>query len=112
MSRLPALVALVALAVLAGSADAARVPSSKVPSPPTTGGRNNFFVPYLTNGTSTLGVYHGVAPAIYARPTVNDPVNKGILPVYNLPFYGARQSFNSTNVGAIPRRPNSLRPPR
>jgi hypothetical protein len=109
MYRLSIPLVLVALAMLAGPADAARVPSSKVPSRPSTGGRTDIFVPYLTNGVSTLGVANGVSPRIYARPTVNDPVNKGVLPVYNLIFYGSKQSFNSSNPGAIPRRPNNLR---
>jgi hypothetical protein len=109
---MPVLAALATLAVLAGSADAARVPSSKVPSPPTTGGRANIFVPYTTNGFSTLGVSQGVGPRIYAKPTVNDPVNSGVLPVYNLIYYGSKQSFNRSNPGALPRKPNTLRPQR
>jgi hypothetical protein len=112
MFRLPALAALVALAVLAGSVSAERVPSRRVPSQPTTGGRVNIFVPYTTNGTSTLGVSQGVSPFIYSGPTVNDPRNTGILPVYNLIFYGSKQSFDSSNPGAMPRKPNTLRPNR
>ena len=110
MFRLPALAALVALAVLAGSADAARVPSRKVPSRPTTGGRVDVYVPYLTNGYSALGVYQGVAPAIYASPIVDDPAHPQSRPVYNLPYYGARQAFGGASQGAVDRQPQRLRP--
>ena len=43
---------------------------------------------------------------------MNDPVNAGVFPVYNLIYYGSKQSFDRTNVGAMPRLPNSLRPGR
>jgi hypothetical protein len=119
MFRFSALLSLAVLGLLAGGAGAQRVPNSanrvpsqKVPSSPTIGGRFNVFVPYTTNGISTLGVAQGVAPAIYARPSVNDPVGKGVVPVYNLIFYGAKQSFNNSFPGAMPGRGNSLRPNR
>jgi hypothetical protein len=104
------LTALVALILLAGSAEASRVPSRKADGQRTPGARGDITIPYLTNGTSTLGVYNGVGPIIYATPTVNDPRNKGILPVYNLIYYGSKQSVSGSNPGAMPRRPNQLRP--
>ncbi len=110
MFRLAGLLALAALTVLAGSAGAVRVPSSKTVLPPTPGPRGDITVPYTTNGHSTLGVAQGVAPRIFSGPTLTDPVNKGVLPVYNLIFYGSKQSLDSNNPGALPRKPNSLRP--
>jgi hypothetical protein len=104
------MLALFALIVLAGSVEAGRVPSQKADSSRDPGARGDITVPYLTNGNSTLGVASGVAPIIYAKPTVNDPNNKGVLPVYNLIYYGSKQSFSSANPGAEPRKPNQLRP--
>ena len=80
-----------------------RVPSEKVISPRVPGVRGDITVPYLTNGFTTLGVYQGVAPAVYASPTVHDPVNPQIRPVFNLPFYGATRSFGGDNDGAVSR---------
>ena len=95
-----------ALIVTATTAQAERVPSSRVPSPPpSTGDRPNIFVPYTTNGTSTLGIAQGVAPRIYASPTVDDPKDPQAKPVFNLPFYGAVQGFGGLSNGAVPRAP-------
>jgi hypothetical protein len=65
--------------------------------------RGDITVPYLTNGFTTLGVYQGVAPRIYASPTVYDPKNPQIRPVFNLPFYGATHSFGDLSDGAVSR---------
>jgi hypothetical protein len=104
------LIALVALIALAGSAEAGRVPSRKADGQRTPGARGDVTVPYLTNGDTTLGVYHGVSPIIYASPTVNDTANAGVLPVFNLIFYGSKQAVSGSNPGAEPRRANQLRP--
>jgi hypothetical protein len=111
MIRLFSLSAVVVL-LTALSASAQRVPTQRVPSSPTTGGRTNIFVPYTTNGISTFGVANGVAPRIYERPTVNDSANANVLPTYNLIYYGSSQSTNSINPGAMPRPANQLRPRR
>jgi hypothetical protein len=66
-------------------------------------------VPFLTNGTTTLGAYR-VAPIIYASPIVNDPMNPQTKPVFNLIFYGSVQSFGDQNNGALQRPGNTLRP--
>ncbi len=95
-----------ALVLTASTARADRLPSSRVPSPPpATGTRPDIFVPYTTNGYSTLGVAQGVAPKIYASPIVDDPKNPGAKPVYNLPFWGGVQSFGDRSNGAAPRPP-------
>jgi hypothetical protein len=95
-----------------GVARADRVPSQKAVLPPSPGSRIDITVPYTTNGYSTLGVYNGVAPRIYASPIVVDPVNPQTKPVFNLIFYGSVQSFGDRSNGATPRPPNSLRPGR
>ena len=102
--------ALVVLAALAGSAEANRVPSHKAEGQRAPGARGDITVPYVTNGRSTLGVATGVGPIIYANPTVSDPRNAGVLPVFNLIYYGSSQSTSATNPGAEPRKANQLRP--
>ena len=84
----------------AGAARAERVPSSKAVGPAMSTSRAPVFVPYTTNGNSTLGAYH-VAPRIYSSPTVNDPANPGTRPVFNLPFYGARQGYGDRSNGVV-----------
>jgi hypothetical protein len=99
------------LAVLvATSARADRVPSSKAYYPTFPGVRPQIDVPYTTNGNSTLGVYQGVGPRIYNSPTVQDVGNPGVKPVFNLIFYGSAQSFGDKSNGAEERPPNQLRP--
>jgi hypothetical protein len=43
------------------------------------------------------------APRVYASQNVDDPKNPGVKPVFNLPFYGAVQSFGDASEGAKPR---------
>jgi hypothetical protein len=103
MSRLFSLAALGTLILLVSTADAARVPSSKaITLPSIAPGRVDVTVPYTTNGRSTLGVYQGVSPYIYAYPALTDPINHGGVGVYNLPFYGGKQALSSNNPGATP----------
>mgnify|MGYP001316474764 CR=1 FL=1 len=99
------------LLLAAGGAKADRVPSHKTAIPPSTGARTDVTVPFLSNGTSTLGAYR-VAPRIYASPQVNDPGNPQVKPTFNLIFYGSVQAFGDRNNGAVPRPPQSLRPGR
>jgi hypothetical protein len=115
MSRLFWSAALFALGLLLGTtgmADAARVPSVRIVTYPSTGARPDVTVPYTTNGRSTLGVYQGVGPLIVAQPGLSIVDDAQVRPVYNLPFYGGKQSFDSSKFGAINRRLNSLRPGR
>jgi hypothetical protein len=104
--------ALTALALLlpAGVARADRVPSNRVITQPNPGTRGDIRVPYVTNGFSTLGVYQGVAPQVFASPSVTTPGPVQVQPVYNLPYYGAGRSFGTQTDGAATRPPNSLRP--
>jgi hypothetical protein len=69
--------------------------------PKSTGARNDITVPYLTTGTSAF-MQRSVAPRIYSSPSV-DPMNPQTKPVYNLIFYGAKQSFGNKSNGATPR---------
>jgi hypothetical protein len=115
MSRLFWSAALFALGLLLGTtglANAARVPSVRVVTYPSTGARHDITVPYTTNGRSTLGVADGVSPLIVSQPGLGTFNDAQVRPVYNLPYYGGRQSFNSGFFGAVDRQPNSLRPRR
>jgi hypothetical protein len=97
--------------LLATSARADRVPSSKAYYPTFPGVRPQIEVPYTTNGGSTLGVYQGVAPRIYNSPNVADPQFTGSgKPVFNLIFYGSSQGYGDASNGAQQRPPNELRP--
>ena len=69
------------------------------------GVKPNIFVPYTTNGVSTLGIANGVAPRIYLSPSVDNPQDPQTKPVFNLPFYGAVQGFGDRSNGAVPRPP-------
>src|SRR5262249_46298313 len=91
------------LPLTANPARADRVPSSKVAVPPSTGTRVDITVPYLTNGTSALGVANGVAPRIYNSPQVDDPTNPQARAAYNLPFYGGSQAFGDKANGVVSR---------
>jgi hypothetical protein len=106
------LFALGLLLATTGMANAERVRSVRIVTYPSTGARHDITVPYTTNGLSTLGVYSGVGPLIVSQPGLGTVNDAQVRPVYNLPFYGGSQSFNSDSFGAIERRPNSLRPRR
>src|SRR5215831_12257774 len=110
--RAASLLALGLLALAAGTARADRVPSSRVVTLPSTGARTDITVPYTTNGRSTLGVYGGVSPFIVSQPGLGNAEDASVRRVYNLQYYGSRQSFNSSFVGAMERPPNNLRPGR
>jgi hypothetical protein len=104
-----ALLALGTLLVTTGLANAERVPSRRTVTLPSTGARPDITVPYTTDGRSTLMGANGVSPRILSGPGLG---TNQVRPVYNLPFYGATQSFWSGSFGAMPRRGNSLRPGR
>jgi hypothetical protein len=94
--------ALVAVAALAGSASAERIPTTRTEGMKSSGSRVDITVPYLTTGYSTF-MSGAVAPRIYFSPIVDDPANPQSRPVYNLPFYGGRQAFGDRSNGAVPR---------
>ena len=94
-----------ALALLIAATDPARAdrtPSVRAEGQKSTGARVDITVPYLTTGRSAFGAY-SVAPIIYASPVVDDLLNPGARPCYNLPFYGARMGFGGYNNGAVPK---------
>jgi hypothetical protein len=97
------------LAVFAASALAERTPSVRTGGQKSTGARGDITVPYLTNGTDAFKGAK-VAPKIYSSPAVDDPKGGKAKPVFNLIFYGSKQSFGDKSNGAEERRPNSLRP--
>jgi hypothetical protein len=115
MTRLFWSTALLALGLLLATtetANANRVPSTRVVTYANSGARHDKTVPYTTNGPSTLGVYNGVGPEIVSQPGLSLFNDAQVRPVFNLPFYGGELSPNSGFIGAVERRPNSLRPRR
>ena len=99
------LLAVAVVVLLADSARADRIPSSKTVQPKSTGSRTDMTVPYTTNGTTTLGVYQRVSPQIYSAANDQDKQDPQSKPVFNLPFWGAVQSFSGKANGATPRPP-------
>jgi hypothetical protein len=98
-----AALALLVAAAFAGPAAAERTATQRTEGTRSNGTRVDITVPYLTTGTSTI-MSGAVAPRIYSSPIVDDPANPQSRPVYNLPFYGGRQSFGDRSNGAVPRR--------
>jgi hypothetical protein len=92
--------------VVAATARADRVPTSRAVGQKSTGARIDISVPYTTNGRSAFGVYQGVSPKIYSSPIVDDPAHPQSKPVYNLPFWGAVMSFGGKSNGATPKPQN------
>jgi hypothetical protein len=90
------------LLLVVGQAEAGRVPTTRSTGQKTTLDRNDITVPYLTSGKTTF-MNNNVAPRIYSSPIVDDPRNPGAKPVFNLPFWGAVQSFGDRSNGATPR---------
>ena len=89
-----------------GTASAERVPMTRTAGQKSTGSRVDTTVPYTTNGNSAFGVYAGVSPKIYSSAIVDDPKYPQSKPVYNLPFWGAYQSFGDKSNGAAPKPAN------
>ena len=83
-------------------ASADRVPMRRVGRIRSNGTRVSIRVPYLTNGSSSFGVWHGVAPRIYSAPVVNNLQHPGSRPVFNLQFYGSQLRFSGRSTGASP----------
>src|SRR5262245_59055235 len=96
-------IAAVAALVLVGAAWADRVPSSKAPNARQPGGKEDVRVPYTTNGYSNLGVAQGVAPKIIKDPEIDNMQFPGVIPTYNLPFWGGIQGFSDRSNGVAPR---------
>jgi hypothetical protein len=111
MPRSLLMIALVAVLVAATQASADRVPSRKVEIVPSSGSRIDITVPYVTNGRSTLGVWNGVAPKILSDPGLGNRADAPqARPVTNIIYYGSTLYPNSEFGGAMPRKPNQLRP--
>ena len=85
---------------LTGVASAERTATARTDGMKSTGTRVDITVPYLTTGNSTF-MKGAVAPRIYSSPIVDDPANPQARPVYNLPFYGGKQSFGDKSNGAV-----------
>lgn len=86
-----------------GIAEAGRTPTRRAPTVRARGAKPSIVVPYLNNGLSSFGMYHGVAPRVYSGPVVGNPKNPGSRPVFNLPFYGGKMGFSSKGNGAVTR---------
>src|SRR6516164_4302433 len=100
MSRWILATGVVALTLAAGVARADRTPTTRVPSPAPPTARPDITVPYTTDGRSTF-MNRRVEPKVYSSPTVVDPNNPGIRPIFNLPFYGSVMSFGDKSNGAV-----------
>jgi hypothetical protein len=96
-------VAVAVLAAMAASASAARVPTTRTEGEKSSGSRTDITVPYLTTGGSAF-MPGAVAPRIYSSPIVDDPSAPQTRPVYNLIFYGGKQSFGDRSNGAVLRK--------
>jgi hypothetical protein len=88
-------------AVLAGPALAGKVPTTRFDGVRYHGTRPDITVPYTTNGNSAFGVANGVAPRIYSAPQVDDKVNPGARPSFNLPYYGAKVGYSGSSNGLV-----------
>jgi hypothetical protein len=99
---IPSMLTVLCLMIMAGAAPA-RTPMVRTEGQRNPGVRGDITVPYLTTGYSAFGAYH-VAPRIYSSPNVVDTEDPGATQVYNLPFYGAVQSFGDRSNGAVLRK--------
>jgi hypothetical protein len=105
MRKTTCLVTLLALAWLTtetNRARADRVPTVRASGFYTTWPKSDITVPYLTTGRSTF-MSRTVEPQILIMPNVDNVRYPQIVPVFNLPFYGARQGFGDKLNGAEPR---------
>src|SRR5262249_17446592 len=91
------------LLLLVGSlARAEHIPTMRTSGQKSSGARTDITVPYLTTGGSAF-MGNSVAPRVYGTPQVDNPDRPQVKPVYNLPFYGAVQSFVDYNNRAVQR---------
>jgi hypothetical protein len=105
MNRISVVTGLAALGLLLGVpgfAEAGRVPVTRTEAYRNNGTRLDLTVPYLTTGRSAFMSGY-VQPRIYSSPILDDPRYPGVKPVFNLIFYGAKQSFGDRSNGATPR---------
>jgi hypothetical protein len=103
------LLGMLALGIFLMPAAAERTAGARTGGLKSTGTRTDITVPYLTNGGDAFKAGK-VAPKIYSSPSVDDPKNPQVKPVFNLIFYGAKQDFGDKSNGAGERTPNTLRP--
>ena len=101
-SRMPTLF-IVLILFTSATLVTARTPMVRTEGQRNPGVRPDITVPYLTTGPSAFGAYQ-VAPRIYSSPNVVDTQDPGATQVYNLPFYGAVQSFGDRSNGAVLRK--------
>jgi hypothetical protein len=83
----------------AGQAVAGHTPTMRTSGFYSYGARSDITVPYLTTGRSTF-MPGAVAPQILIEPNVDNVRYPQTVPVFNLPFYGARQGFGDQFNGA------------
>ena len=84
-------VALGLILLTAVAAQAERVPSQKTEIPRDPGVRPVIAVPVTTNGYGNLGVYQGIAVAIYVTPVVDAPMTRERGPCTTCPSTGRRR---------------------
>ena len=103
------LLAMLALGMFVMPAAAERTHNQRTVGQKNTGTRVDITVPYLTNGTNAFrgGPW---MPYIYSSQEVDIPASMRRNQVFNLIFYGSRQSFGDRSNGAIVRPGNRLRP--
>jgi hypothetical protein len=105
------LLGVLALAMFVMPAAAERIPSQRTVGQKSTGTRIDITVPYLTNGTNAFRGSPWM-PYIYSSQEVDVTTSMRGNQVFNLIFYGSRQSFGDRSNGAIVRPGNQLRPPK
>jgi hypothetical protein len=101
MKKLAALLAL-GITIFASADALARTPTMRTTGQRDPGVKGDHAVPYLTTGNSAF--FSGfVGPQIISCQNVIDPVSSNAKPVYNIIFYGAKQSFGDKFNGATSR---------
>ena len=100
---------MLALGVFVMPAAADRTPSVRTVGQRSPGMRVDITVPYLTNGTNAFRGSPWM-PRIYSSQEVDITTSMRGNQVFNLIFYGSRQSFGDKSNGAIVRPGNRLRP--
>jgi len=85
-----------------GSAQGAKVLTTRTAGWKSPGVRGDISVPYLTTGTTAFirGNYVGVR--IYSATMVDEPYLPDVRPAYNLPFWGGIQAFSVRANGVMP----------
>ena len=82
-----------------GQATAGHTPTIRTSGFYSYGARSDITVPYLTTGRSAF-MPGAVAPQVLVEANVDNNRYPQTVPVFNLPFYGARQGFGGQFNGA------------